>query len=451
MEKNGATLLLFGATGDLAAKKILPALEQWYDEETPFARIWCLGRRPFDTADYLSLVETKGDFRLGEAVKQRMSYHRLDFEDAPTYRELGRLLDAETGTEGKRLFFLAVKPNAFAAITNHLHAAGLFATGDPEHRLLFEKPFGESLETAKAIQVRLLALAREEQIYRIDHYLGKEMLRNILTIRFSNRLFSESWQAKAIESVTVTSIETAGVEERLEYYDRAGAVNDMVQSHLLQMLALVAMETPENFEPESIRLKKLHVLEQVELDPAIPPVLGQYQGYTEQAPGSTTETFVEAVLRIDTPQWRDTRFVLRTGKKLNEKRTEIRLRFRPSSLCLSCTETVEAAPNQLVIEVFPLEGVHLHFNSKVPGYGFETEEVTAEYCHSCRTIGDRPEAYVKLLKDALAGDKTLFAGFDELLVQWRIAERIRAAAREEYLVVYPPGAVQVVRKRGASC
>jgi glucose-6-phosphate 1-dehydrogenase len=450
MGKNGATLLLFGATGDLATKKILPALEQWYGEETPFARIWCLGRRPFDTAAYLSLVETKGGFRLSEAVKQRISYHCLDFDDAPAYREIGRLLDAEAGPEGKRLFFLAVKPNAFASITAHLHAADLFAIDNPEHRLLFEKPFGESLESAKAIQARLLALATEEQIYRIDHYLGKEMLRNILTIRFSNRIFSESWHGGAIESITVTSVETAGVEERLEYYDRAGAINDMVQSHLLQMLALVAMEAPNNFEPESIRLKKLQVLEQVELDPVSAPVLGQYQGYEVQVPGSTTETFVETVLRIDTPQWQGTRFVLRTGKKLGEKRTEMRLRFRPSSLCLSCAETVEAAPNQLVIEVFPLEGIQLHFNSKVPGYGFETEEVTADYCHSCRTIGDQPEAYVKLLKDALEGDKTLFAGFDELLVQWRIAEQIRTAARGENLVVYPPGTLEVVRE-GASC
>jgi len=448
-DKNGATLLLFGATGDLATKKILPALEQWYGEEIPFARIWCMGRRPFDTVAYLSLVATKGDFLLSEAVKQRIRYHCLDFDDGPAYRELGRLLDAETGTEGARLFFLAVKPDAFAAITAHLHTAGLFATDNPVHRLLFEKPFGESLESANAIQARLLDLAREEQIYRIDHYLGKEMLRNILTIRFSNRIFSESWHGKAIESVTVTSIETTGVEERLEYYDRAGAINDMVQSHLLQMLALVAMETPENFEPESIRLKKLHILEQVKLDPASAPVLGQYQGYTTQAPGSTTETFVEAVLQIDTPQWQGTRFVLRTGKKLGEKRTEIRLSFRPSSLCLSCAETVVAVPNQLVIEVFPLEGIQLHFNSKVPGYGFETELVTAEYCHSCRTIGDQPEAYVKLLKDALAGDKTLFAGFDELRVQWRIAEQIRTAARKEDLVVYPPGALEVVRE-GAS-
>ncbi len=450
MENNGATLCIFGATGDLAAKKILPALQQWYGEETPFTKIWCLGRRPLETTAYISFIETKGEFRLGEALKGRIRYHRLDFDDARAYQGIAALLDAGAGRGGKRLFFLAVKPNAFVTITAHLHAAGLFATGNPEHRLLFEKPFGESLESAGAIQARLLTLAREEQIYRIDHYLGKEMLRNILTIRFSNRIFTESWHGGAIETIAVTSVETAGVEERLEYYDRAGAINDMVQSHLLQMLALVAMEPPENLESESIRRKKLHILEHIELDPGIPPVVGQYEGYEAQAPGSTTETYVEAVLRIDTPQWAGTRFILKTGKKLNEKRTEICLSFRPSCLCLSCSETVEAAANQLVIEVFPQEGIHLRFNSKVPGYGFETEVVTADYCHSCRMIGDKPEAYVKLLKDALAGDKTLFACFDELLAQWRIAEQIRTAAREEALVVYPSGVHRVVREGGVS-
>ena len=448
MKNSGVTLFIFGATGDLAAKKILPALTQWYDEETPFTAIWCLGRRHFDRAAYISFVEAKGDFRLNEALKKRISYHRLDFDDAQAYR--GALFNEAADSDGKRLFFLAVKPDAFVTISANLHAAGLFATNNPDHRLLFEKPFGESLESARAIQARLMTLAREEQIYRIDHYLGKEMIRNILTIRLANRIFSESWHGGAIETVTVTSLETAGVEERLEYYDKAGAINDMVQSHLLQMLSLVGMETPENFEPESIRLKKHHILEHIELDPQTPPVAGQYEGYLKDAPGSTTETYVEVGLRIDTPQWSGTRFVLKTGKKLSEKKTEIRLQYRSNSLCLSCVETVASAPNQLVIEVFPLEGIHLCFNSKIPGYGFETEEVTADYCQSCRTIGSKPEAYVKLLKDALEGDKTLFASFDELLAQWRIAERIRTAVRETPLVIYPPGTSRVGPKGGAS-
>lgn len=438
-----AILCIFGATGDLAAKKILPALEQWDEQEFPFPRIWCLGRRPLDDAAYLAFVERKGGFRFSEPRKACIRYHQIDFEDAAGYRRLAERIEAEASDAAPlRLYFLAVKPEAFAGITTRLHAAGLFATNDPHHRLLCEKPFGESLESAQAIQARLQPLASEEQMYRIDHYLGKEMIRNILTIRFANRLFSECWHGGAIDSIVVTSIETAGVEERLDYYDRAGAINDMVQSHLLQMVALVGMTAPLDLAPESIRHAKIDLLHHLDLDPGQPPLTGQYAGYTDRAPGSATETYVEATLRIDTPQWQGTRFVVRTGKKLGEKRTEIRLNFRPNRLCLSCSETMEVPPNQLIIEVFPQEGMQLRFNSKVPGYGYDIEQVNADYCHSCRTIGNKPEAYVKLLKDALDGDKTLFASFAELLAQWRIADRIRAKARESELLVYPAGTLQ---------
>jgi glucose-6-phosphate 1-dehydrogenase len=441
MDDHDGVLCIFGATGDLAAKKILPALQQWSKEGLPFAHIWCLGRRPLETNAYLALIEAKGNFRLGEQLRERIAYHRLEFNDAVAYQALAARMHAEGGARtGRRLFFLAVKPEAFVPIATQLHAAGLLATGNPAHRLLLEKPFGDSLQSATAIQERLQPLVAEEQLYRIDHYLGKEMIRNILTIRFANRIFSESWHSGAIDRVEVTSIETTGVEERLDYYDQAGAINDMVQSHLLQMVALVAMAAPDDLAPESIRRAKIDVLHQVRIDPHCPPLMGQYAGYQEQVPGSATETAVQATLRVDTPQWQGTRFIVRTGKKLAEKRTEIRLHFRPTQLCVSCRETVEAPPNQLVIQVFPQEGVHLQFNSKTPGYGYDIEQVNAEYCHSCRMIGSKPEAYVKLLKDAWEGDKTLFAGFAELQVQWRIADAIRAGAGQGGLMVYAPGA-----------
>ena len=442
MDTSNTVLCVFGATGDLAAKKILPALQQLHGEESPFARIWCLGRRPLDDSSFHSFIENKGNFQLSEQLKAIIGYHRLDFDDADAYRGLEtRLRNEGFDRPGRRLFFLAVKPEAFVTIAGHLQETGLFVTGNPQHRLLFEKPFGESRESAVAIQDRLVGLAREEQIYRIDHYLGKEMIRNVLTIRLANRLFSESWHSGAIETVAVTSIETAGVAERLEYYDRAGAINDMVQSHLLQMVALVAMAAPDDLEPESIRRKKIDVLNQMEVDRQHLPLIGQYAGYRDQVPGSTTETYVQAHLSIDSPQWRGTKFVITTGKKLAEKRTEIRLQFRPNPLCISCVETMEAPPNQLVIEVFPQEGVQLQFNSKVPGYDYDIEQVTADYCHSCRMIGNKPEAYVKLIKDCLDGDKTLFAGFDELLVQWRIADGIQTEALKNELILYQPGTV----------
>jgi glucose-6-phosphate 1-dehydrogenase len=449
-ESCSATLFIFGATGDLATKKILPSLQQWYGEETPFARIWCLGRRPLDEAAYFALVERKGGFQLSNALKNHIGYHCLEFDDSPAYMALANSLDEGTST-AQRLFFLAVKPEAFLTITTKLHATGLFIKDRSDHRLLFEKPFGDSLETAGEIQSHLMTLAAEEQLYRIDHYLGKEMIRNVLAIRFANRIFSESWHSRAIESIEITSIETAGVEERLEYYDQTGAINDMVQSHLLQMLALVAMESPENLGSEPIRLKKINILEHIKLIPGLPPIVGQYQGYHQQAKNSQTETYIEVVLQIDTPQWQGTRFILKTGKMLGEKRTEIRLRYRPNSLCLSCADTMNAEPNQLVIEVYPSEGIRLTFSSKVPGYDFIMEPVTADYCHSCRMTANKPESYVKLLKDALIGDKTLFASFDELQAQWRIADAIKAASRENPLIVYPPGMKTITAKGGMPC
>ena len=451
MGEHDAQLFLFGATGDLAANKILPALQQWETGTPFFSRIWCLGRRPFNTPDYLMFIEKKGGHALQDPLQSAIRYHQLDFTDAAAFADLARQVGQQGHPGAARLFFLAVKPEAFVPIAFNLHGAGLFATAEPGHRLLCEKPFGEDRVSAERIQEQLMTLAREEQIYRIDHYLGKDMIRNILTIRFANRLFCENWHCGAVEGVDVTSVETTGVEERLEYYDRAGAINDMVQSHLLQMVALVAMAAPAHLGPEAIRQAKIDVLRRISVDDRFPPVIGQYRGYDALRPGSTIETYVEATLRIDTAQWQGTRFVVRTGKKLAEKRTEIRLDFRPTRMCPSCAETIEAPGNRLTIEVFPKEGMQLRFNSKVPGYGYDLEQVTADYCHSCRAIGSRPEAYVKLLKDALAGDHTLFAGFEELREQWRIADQIRALAGVNRLIIYPPGTDRVQTHGETTC
>lgn len=452
MDDRGGLLCIFGATGDLAAKKIFPALRQWSDDALPMRRIWCLGRRSLDTAQYIDFIETRGNIRLGQSLRERIRYHQLEFGDAAAYRSLAtRIHEQGFDQDARRLFFLAVKPEAFVPIALQLHGAKLLANGHPEHRLMLEKPFGGNLQSAVAIQQRLMDLVSEEQLYRIDHYLGKEMIRNVLTIRFGNRIFSESWHGGAIDRIEVTSIETTGVEERLDYYDQAGAINDMVQSHLLQMVALVAMAAPDDLGPDSIRQAKIDILNHLRPDPEAKQVIGQYAGYGDQMPGSATETAVEAWLRIDTPQWAGTRFIVRTGKKLAEKRTEIRLHYRPTQLCVSCSETIEARANQLVIEVFPHEGVQLQFNSKTPGYKYEIEQVMAEYCHSCRMIGNKPEAYVKLLQDAWEGDKTLFASFAELQAQWRTADAIRAAARQGDLVIYAPGAPAIISSGGQSC
>ncbi len=442
MDIRANTLVLFGATGDLTAQKILPALNQWFEEAAPYDRIWCLGRRRYDTETFLRFIETKGDFSLSEPLRSRIVYLTLEFDTDEDYQGLYREFLTCGGAGGGITCYLAVKPEAFVTITEKLSAVGLFEKGNPAHKLVFEKPFGESLETAQWIQAELLKRAAESQIYRIDHYLGKDMIRNILALRFGNRLFEESWNGRALSLVKIISSETAGVEERLDYYDRAGAINDMIQSHLLQIMALVAMDAPLNFEAESIRRRKIEILNRIGLAKHGTVDVGQYAGYREVAPSfsdSRTETYVRAVLAVNLPEWEHTRFIVETGKKMSEKRMEIVLEFRPNLLCITSTEQMDVLPNQLVIQVYPTEGVHLRFNSKAPGYDFKMESVDTEYCHSCRVIGNRPEAYVKLLMDVQAGDKTLFAGCEELALQWRISDQIREAAGQTDLWIYPAG------------
>jgi len=440
MDKNSSVLVIFGSTGDLVAKKILPALNQWYEDARPYDLILCLGRRFFGKKEYLKFIEMKGKLKLGDALCSCIKYLTVEFNTPEDYEKLNFMLTQNK--DMKITFYLAVKPEGFVKISRHLSHAGVYQKGNCNHKLIFEKPFGSSLESAEQIQEEMLKLAEEKQLYRVDHYLGKDMIRNILALRFGNRLFEESWNGRVLSSIKIISSETAGVEERLDYYDKAGAINDMIQSHLLQLLALVAMDSPADFEAESIRRNKLMIMENIVITKMEPPLIGQYAEYRESSPEfseSSTETYVKAILSIDLPQWEGTKFILETGKKMKEKRMEIIMEFKPSLLCITKFEKLEVEANQLVIEVYPREGVRLRFNSKAPGYDFRMEPVDSEYCHTCRSLGNKPEAYVKLLMDAEEGDKTLFAGFDELKQQWKVADQIKDAASRTNLMIYSEG------------
>lgn len=439
---SNSALVLFGSTGDLTAKKILPALDQWYEYAKPYDVIVCLGRRPLSNAEYLEFIEMKGNLRLGNALRSCIKYVSVEFNTPEDYEKLNRVFAQNEYL--KRTFYLAVKPEGFVKISRHLSSAGIFQKNNSNHKLIIEKPFGNNFQSAKQIQKDMLMVAEESQIYRIDHYLGKDMIRNILALRFGNRIFEESWNGRVLSSIKIISWETAGAEERLDYYDEAGAINDMIQSHLLQLVALVAMDAPEDFESESIRCKKLEIIKHIVLSETEQPIVGQYESYRGIAPEfleSRTETYVKAVFSVNLPQWEGTRFILETGKKMKEKRMEIIMEFRTNPLCITKAERLEVDANQLVIEVYPTEGVRLRFNSKAPGYDFRMEPVDSEYCHACRSIGNKPEAYVKLLMDANAGDKTLFAGFEELEYQWKIADQLKAAANRTNLMIYPEGII----------
>lgn len=432
-------LILFGATGDLVNKKILPALNNWYEEELPYRKIICLGRKIFTQEDYLNFIQRKGQFKVNNNFKKTIEYLSMEFELVDGYYSLKDLLEGYSGC--RRNFYLAVKPQLFETITTNLSKAMIFCKGDKDHKIIFEKPFGEDFMSFRKIQNNLLILSNESQIFRIDHYLGKDMIRNILLLRFSNRLFEHAWNNEVISSIKIISFEKDGVEERIDYYDKSGAINDMVQSHMLQMLALIAMEKPYDFESESIRAKKLEIMNRFKIIEN-EVVVGQYKNYRDILPAfsdSTTETYVKVKLSIDLPIWENVDFIIETGKKMSSKKTQIEILFKENILSIDRFTEIKTKANELIIEIYPNEGVNFKFNSKAPGYDFDMDFVESEYCHACRITGNKPEAYTKLLMDVKTGDKTLFVGFEEIEIQWKISELIKKYSLDTELLMYEEG------------
>lgn len=435
-------LVLFGATGDLVAKKILPALNQWYLEAAPYKKIICLGRKKLSNSEYIDYIQQKGSFKLDKKILENISYINLEFINLEEYEKLKNIF-FEYEDIGRN-FYLAVKPNLFDIVAKNLHDIGVFEKGNLNHKLIFEKPFGESLESFKQIQKKLMLISVESQIYRIDHYLGKEMIRNILILRFGNKLFESTWNKDSIASIKIMNFETEGVEERIDYYDASGAINDMIQSHLLQIMALVAMDKPINFDPENIRFKKIEILSKIKLNDKKSVQIGQYSSYRSISPklsNSNTETYAKVFFTVDSDFWEDVDFIIETGKRMKEKKTQVEIKFKKNILCLDENKTLESEANKLIIKVYPKQGVKLKFNSKSPGYGFEMEQVESEYCHECRINGNKPEAYIKLLMDAKTRDRTLFVSSEEIERQWGIADFIKQKSLLQDLYIYEEGAM----------
>lgn len=435
-------LVLFGATGDLVAKKILPALNQWYLEAAPYKKIICLGRKKLSNSEYIDYIQQKGSFKLDKKILENISYINLEFINLEEYEKLKDIF-FEYEDIGRN-FYLAVKPNLFDIVAKNLHDIGVFEKGNLNHKLIFEKPFGESLESFKQIQKKLMLISVESQIYRIDHYLGKEMIRNILILRFGNKLFESTWNKASIASIKIMNFETEGVEERIDYYDASGAINDMIQSHLLQIMALIAMDKPINFDPENIRFKKIEILSKIKLNDKKSVQIGQYSSYRSISPklsNSNTETYAKVFFNVDSDFWEGVDFIIETGKRMKQKKTQVEIKFKKNILCLDENKTLESEANKLIIKVYPKQGVKLKFNSKSPGYGFEMEQVESEYCHECRINGNKPEAYIKLLMDAKTRDRTLFVSSEEIERQWGIADLIKQKSLLQELYIYEEGAM----------
>ena len=431
----------FGGTGDLARRKLLPALWRLHRAglaaETP---VLATSRdAAMDDARYRQLaVEAvraadpgADDAALGAWAERMLHYESLD-EDLSGLRRRIEAIEGERGLPERRAYDLALPPAAFGETVRKLGAAGL-GRSRGWTRVVVEKPFGRDLASARELNALLHQCYDESQLYRIDHYLGKETVQNLLVFRFANAMFETLWNRDHVESVQITVAETVGVEQRANYYERAGAVRDMVQSHLAQLLALISMEVPSEFAAGAIRAEKLKAICAVAPVEASDVVLGQYAagtvdgkdapGYREEpgvAPDSRTETFAALRLHIDSWRWQGVPFFLRTGKRLPERVTEIEVKFRRAPVWMFRTvRQEELHRNTLVLRLQPDEGFTLYFDVKAPGEPFRIRRMPLDF-HYADAFDAVPEAYETLLLELLTGDQTLFVHADEVEASWSL-------------------------------
>ena len=444
-------LVVFGASGDLTRRKLFPAIYALaYRRLLPesFAVVG-VARTEWSDDEFRSRMEDavrefgRDEFRqetwegLGDATR----YVSTDFADEPGEDKLRGLLtelDEERGLRGNRVYYLAVPPSAMETIVAEL---GEWRDADGWRRLIVEKPFGHDLASARELTEKIGRHFAEEEVFRIDHYLGKETVQNVLALRFANGIFEPVWNRQFIDHVQITVAESLGIEQRAGFYEQAGAIRDIFQNHMLQLVALTAMEPPIDFTAESVRNEKVKVLRSLHTPGPKHVVRGQYgpgfvdgeevPGYREEdgvAPDSTTETYVAAKLFVDNWRWADTPFYVRTGKRLPRRETTIAIQFkRAPHPPFEESATEELRPNVLLVHVQPDEGVSLAIGAKVPGQGMRIRTVHMDFMYGGAFRDELPEAYERLLLDAMLGDQTLFTRSDEVDEQWAIVDAIVAA------------------------
>ncbi|OAB48581.1 glucose-6-phosphate dehydrogenase [Paenibacillus antarcticus] len=472
LQTPSSVFFLFGATGDLARRKLFPAIYSLYREgklADDFAVIG-VARRPrtqeeFREDVYQSIQEfCRYKAEANEewyAFAQHFEYKALDINDVNGFRELKEQtekIEERYHIPGNRMFYLALAPELFGSVSFNLQKGGMLE-GQGWKRLVIEKPFGYDLKSAETLNEQIRQVFREEDIYRIDHYLGKEMVQNIEVIRFANAFFEPLWNNMHIANIQITLSETVGVEERGGYYDHAGALKDMGQNHMLQMLTMIAMEPPSRLLPEDIRDEKVKVLrslrpylnaEEVEKNvirgqyiagSANGQELPAYRAEDKVDPNSNTETYFATKLFVDNFRWAGVPFYIRTGKRLPVKTTEIVVEFRsmPTNVYLGQKHKLE--PNLLVIRVNPMEGIYVKINAKKPGSESDIQPVAMDFCQSCMVGINSPEAYERLLHDAVRGESTYFTRWDEVASAWSFVDRIAEAWAEDpgKLSTYPAG------------
>jgi glucose-6-phosphate 1-dehydrogenase len=447
-------IVVFGASGDLTSRKLLPSLFQLRKRDVLTERFYLLGcgRKNLTSQQFRQIARQTVEQDCKETSAReiapfldRLYYTSCDYDGRECYEGIKtRLMELDNTHEidGGRIFYLAVPPFLYGTIAERLGTTGLSKpdqTGpDRQVRLVVEKPFGRDQRTAAELNAQIRQWFDESQIYRIDHYLGKETVQNIMVFRFANTIFEPVWNRNHIDSVQITIAEKLGIEHRASYYDKSGALRDMFQNHMLQMLALVAMEPPTSFDADRIRDEKVKLLRAIRafdtdnLDKLV--VRGRYgpgsvdgqtvAGYRDEegvAPDSKTETFVAAKLFIDNWRWKGVPFYLRTGKKLKSKDTEIAITFKhiPHSMFVSA-DLGDMSPNVLVLQIQPHEGISLSFQAKRPGSKISMSTLNMSFCYHDVFSVNMPEAYQRLLLDCMLGDQTLFTRYDAAETAWRL-------------------------------
>ncbi len=448
-------LVIFGATGDLTGRKLVPALYNLSFEGQLPSHFACVGfaRRPKSNEEFrqemLDAVNQYSrnrpvDNEVWHSFNNQLFYHQSDFDDDKGYESLGRLLnqlDKELGTKGNRLFYLSTQPSYFPIIIEKLNQHKLLYDADEVQnkwsRVIIEKPFGHDLKSAEQLQKEISKHLSEDQIFRIDHFLGKETVQNLLVFRFSNSIFESLWNNHHIDHVQITVSEEMGIGTRGRLWEEAGMLRDIVQNHMMQLLCLVAMEPPASLKANDIHAEKIKVLNAIRPLPAAKlselTVRGQYgpgyiggkevKGYRQEdnvSPTSSVETYAALKLSVDNWRWNGVPFYLRAGKRLAKKSTEIAIVFKKTPGFLFQTDIKRNEPNVLVIRIQPDEGISLKMNCKIPGLNNLIQPVNMDFQYGSYFGAAPPEAYERLICDCMSGDNTLFARADEALTSWKL-------------------------------
>jgi glucose-6-phosphate 1-dehydrogenase len=447
-------MVVFGASGDLTYRKLIPSIFNIFVQDLLDERFYLLGcgRKKLTDEDFRGAAQqaiqdndTDASVKDLSAFTKKLYYIEGDYDDAGFYEKIKtRLIDLDRKhkIDGCHIFYLSVPPFLYTQIVEHLGRSSLSCGAEPNlkqrARLVVEKPFGKDLQSATELNDRISRCFDESQIYRIDHYLGKETVQNILMFRFANTIFEPVWNRNYIDHIQITMAESIGVEHRVSYYDKAGALRDMFQNHMLQILALVSMEPPGSFEADPIRNEKIKLLRSIrpfnmdKLDDLI--VRGQYgpgtisgkqvAGYKDEAdinPQSKTETFVAGKLFIDNWRWKDVPFYLRAGKRLAHKDTEVAITFKQVPYSMFSSVGLDDMPaNVLVLQIQPEEGMSLSFQAKRPGSKLCMSTLNMSFNYKNVFLVDMPEAYQRLLLDCMLGDQTLFNRYDSVEIAWRL-------------------------------